>query len=66
MAAAAGASGTRAWLQAQHQTWLTPRRMRAVTIGLFVAAFGISSVGLSGSTPAAHTQHAITTEPAPH
>lgn len=59
MAAAAGASGTRAWLQARHLTWLTPRRIRMATIALFVAAFGISSVGLSGSTPAQHAPHAI-------
>ncbi len=51
MAATAGASGLRAWLQAQHLTWLTPRRMRAVTIGLLIAAFAISSVGISSSTP---------------
>jgi len=52
MAATAGASGVRSWLQAQHLTWLTPRRMRAVTIGLLVAAFAVSSVGISGSTAA--------------
>jgi hypothetical protein len=50
MAAAAGASGARSWLQARHNTWLTPKRLRAATIALFVAAFGIASVGLSGST----------------
>lgn len=56
MAATAGASGVRAWLQAQHLTWLTPKRMRVVTIALVVAAFAVSSVGISGSTsaPAAH------------
>lgn len=54
MAAAAGATGVRSWLQARHLTWLTPRRIRAATIALFVAAFGVSSVGLSGSTPAPH------------
>jgi hypothetical protein len=61
MAAAAGATGTRSWLQAQHLTWLTPRRMRAATIALLVAAFGISSVGISGSTAAPHhaRQHQI-------
>jgi len=51
MAATAGASGVRAWLQAQHLTWLTPRRMRVVTVALLVAAFAISSVGISSSTP---------------
>jgi hypothetical protein len=58
MAAAAGASGVRSWLQAHHLTWLTPRRMRAATVGLFAAATLVSSVGLNGSTkpaePAAH------------
>jgi hypothetical protein len=39
-------------LQAQHLTWLTPRRMKAVTIMLVVVAFAVSSVGISGSTPA--------------
>jgi hypothetical protein len=49
MAAAAGASGARTWLQACHATWLTPRRMRAATIGLMIAAFVVSTVGLSSS-----------------
>jgi hypothetical protein len=52
MAAAAGASGARSWLQARHATWLTPKRVRAATIALFVAAFGFSSISLGGSTPA--------------
>ena len=56
MAATAGASGARAWLQTLNLTWLTPQRMKAVTIALVVAAFAVSSVGISGSTaaPAAH------------
>jgi hypothetical protein len=66
MAATAGASGVRAWLQAQHLTWLTPRLMRAVTIALLLAAVAISSVGLQGSTaaPPRHAAHA-TASPAP-
>jgi hypothetical protein len=59
IAAAAGASGARSWLQMQHLTWLTPRRMRAVTVAMFVAATLVSSVGLSGSSaPAAHARPA--------
>jgi len=50
MAAMAGASGARSWLQNQHLTWLTPRRMRAATVTLFVAALLVSSIGLSGSS----------------
>lgn len=61
MAATAGASGLRAWLQAQHLTWLTPRRMRAVTIGLLLIAFAISSVGISSSTPPPQAAHHVQT-----
>jgi hypothetical protein len=58
MAAMAGASGTRSWLQTQHMSWLTPSRLRAITIALFVLAFVISSVALSGSGAVAHTARA--------
>jgi hypothetical protein len=54
MAAMAGASGARSWLQAQHQTWLTERRMKAATAGIFVAATLGSTVALKGSSPPAH------------
>jgi hypothetical protein len=50
MAALAGASGARSWLQAHHLGWLTPKRLRVATIALFVVATLVSSVGLSGST----------------
>jgi hypothetical protein len=50
MAAVAGASGARTWLQTHHLTWLTPARLKAATVALFVAAFGFSTIGLSGST----------------
>jgi hypothetical protein len=50
VAAAAGASGVRAWLQAHHMTWLTPARMRTATIALFVVALAISTIALSGTT----------------
>jgi len=67
MAAASGATGVRSWLQTRHLTWLTPRRMKAVTIGLMSAAFAVSTFGLSGSTPpqrAAHL-HLTTAKSAP-
>lgn len=54
MAAAAGASGIRSWLQTRNLSWLTPRRLKNATIALFVVAFGISSVGMSGSTTPIH------------
>ncbi len=60
MAAASAASGLRTWLQIRHLGWLTPRRLRALTICAMCAAGLVSTVGVSGSTPppayrAAHT-----------
>jgi hypothetical protein len=54
MAAMAGASGARSWLQAQHHSWLTDRRIKAATAGIFVAATLGSTVALKGSSPAVH------------
>jgi hypothetical protein len=54
MAAMAGASGLRSWLQAHHLGWLTPQRLRVLTIAGFVVAMLGSSVTLSGSTAPAH------------
>jgi hypothetical protein len=51
----AGASGARSWLQAHHETWLTPRRMKVATASIFTAAALGSTVGLKGSgAPADH------------
>jgi hypothetical protein len=62
MAAASAASGFRSWLQTHHMGWLTPRRMRGLTIAAMCAAGLASTVGVSGSTPppehhAAHPAH---------
>lgn len=60
MAAASAATGFRTWLQNHHFGWLTPKRMRALTLGAMCAAGLVSTVGISGSTaPGAHaaTQH---------
>jgi hypothetical protein len=54
MAAMAGATGARSWLQARHETWLTPRRMKVATVSVFAAATIGSTVGLKGSTPPSH------------
>jgi hypothetical protein len=47
--AAAGATGIRAWLAAKGFSWLTPRRLRAVTIGLIGVALIAASFGLTGA-----------------
>jgi hypothetical protein len=52
MAAAAGASGTRAFLQAHGPRWMTPLRLKRATIGLCAAALAVSTVGFSGSSQA--------------
>jgi hypothetical protein len=57
MAAAAGATGARTWLQTRHVTWLTPKRIKAATVALFVAAFGFSAIGLSSSTSTGAATH---------
>jgi hypothetical protein len=55
MAAASAATGFRSWLQSHHFGWLTPRRMRSLTLAAMCAAGLVSTVGVSGSTPpAAH------------
>jgi hypothetical protein len=54
IAAAAGASGVKAWLQAHHLTWLNEARMRAVTIGLLVAMLAVSGIAFSGTTKPDH------------
>ena len=64
MAAASAASGFRTWMQTHNLGWLTPKRIRALTIGAMCAAGLVSTIGVSGSTPpsSAHTvasaQHA--------
>jgi hypothetical protein len=52
MAAASAATGFRTWLQTHHFGWLTPKRLRALTIAAMCAAGLVSTVGMSGSTPA--------------
>ncbi len=51
MAAASAATGIRSWLQTHHFTWLTPRRLRQLTIAAMCAAGLVSTIGFSGSTP---------------
>jgi hypothetical protein len=53
MAAASAATGTRTWLQTRGFTWLTPARLRALTIAVMSAAAIVSTIGFSGSTPPA-------------
>jgi hypothetical protein len=51
MVAGSAATGLRTWLQTHHFGWLTPKRMRALTLAAMCAAGLVSTVGISGSTP---------------
>lgn len=49
-AAAVGtASGTRAWVRSHAGSWLTPGRMRMITIALLAVAVVAAGAGLGGS-----------------
>ncbi|MGZ6607600.1 MAG: hypothetical protein ACXVFI_11115 [Solirubrobacteraceae bacterium] len=65
MTAGASVSGTRAYIAHKHFSWVTPRRMRAITISLTCAGLLASATLVSGSTAPAHStapaaQHAQT------
>jgi hypothetical protein len=54
MTAVGSASGIRAWVANRHFAWLTPSRLRAVTIVLFAAAMIASATLVSGSAAPPH------------
>jgi hypothetical protein len=54
MTAGAAASGTRAFVAARHFSWMTPRRLRALTVALLAAALLASAGVVSGSTAKPH------------
>ncbi len=49
MTTGAAATGARAWLATRTFAWLTPTRLRRVTIGLFAAALIATSLVIGGS-----------------
>lgn len=53
MTATAGATGIRAWLATRAYAWLTPKRLKAITVALVAIALIASTVLVSGSTAAA-------------
>lgn len=55
MSTGAAATGARSFLAVQRFSWLTPRRLRLITIALLGAAFLASSTIISGSTPRAQS-----------
>jgi hypothetical protein len=51
MAAVGVASGTRAFVANRHFSWLTPRRLKLLTIVLLAAALVASATLVSGTGP---------------
>jgi len=49
MTATAGAAGIRAWLATRTFRWLTPKRLKAITVALVATALLASTVLVSGS-----------------
>jgi hypothetical protein len=49
MTSTAAATGIRSWLNTRRYHWLTPERMRRITIGLVTAALVASATLISGS-----------------
>jgi hypothetical protein len=50
MGTTAGASGLRSFIAAKHFSWVTPRRLKAITVVLIAAALFASATLVSGST----------------
>jgi hypothetical protein len=49
MGSVAGASGARSWLAHKQAAWLTPRRLRWITVALFTGAVLVAGT-FSGSS----------------
>lgn len=57
MSAGAGATGLRSYLAAHGARWLTPKRMKAITVTLVAGALGASSLIVTGPNPASAQAH---------
>ena len=50
MGATGSATGIRSFIAAKHFSWMTPKRLKAITVSLMVAALLVSGLFVSGST----------------
>jgi hypothetical protein len=50
MGAGAAVSGTRSWLATRRWAWLSPARLRRVTVALIAVGLVLSATTLSGSS----------------
>jgi hypothetical protein len=65
MVAASAATGFRSWLQTHSYGWLTPPRLRRLTIAAICAAGLVSTVGISGSSAQTHRAAHAHVSPSP-
>ncbi|MCW2991990.1 MAG: hypothetical protein JWM73_2584 [Solirubrobacterales bacterium] len=65
MTAGATASGTRSYIAARHFSWVTPARLKRITVGLIAAALVTSSLVFSGSSAPAKPPSRATSSSAP-
>lgn len=63
MTAGAGVSGTRAYIAAKHFSWVTPRRLRAITAALLAGGLLASATLVSGSTAQPQQAPPVTQQP---
>jgi hypothetical protein len=59
MAAVAGASGAKAWLQAHHMTWLTEARIRVATVVIVILMLAVSTISFSGTSAPSSKSHQV-------
>jgi len=63
MTAGATATGTRVYVAARHFAWVTPIRLKRITIGLIALAFLASALAVGGSSAPAERPSAGATAP---
>jgi hypothetical protein len=59
----AAATGTRSFIAARHFSWLTPGRLRAITVSLLAGALIASALIVSGSTARPVSHHPAAAAP---
>jgi hypothetical protein len=60
MGATGSAAGIRSFIAAKHFSWVTPKRLKAITLALIVASLLVSALFVGGSTAKpAHNPQAV-------
>jgi hypothetical protein len=62
MGAGASATGIRSFIAAKHFSWVTPRRLKVITVILLAAALMVSATLVSGSSAKPASSRALATQ----